>query len=79
MTTSRNSRRFGVMRYSSIELLATLVLFFLVTPFVEDMEHGEYIEAGLLTLVLVSACLAVGGQRKVLVIAALLLLPMILA
>ncbi|HZJ16003.1 MAG TPA: hypothetical protein VFD27_13205 [Chthoniobacteraceae bacterium] len=71
--------RFGVRRYSSVELLAALVLLFAVTPFVEDLPHGELIEAGIMTLVLISSLLAVGGQRKVLGLAVLLLLPTIVA
>jgi hypothetical protein len=72
-------RRIGTLRYSAVELLAALILLFLATPFVEDMPQGEQIEAGLLTVVMISAGLAVGGKRRVLAIAALLLVPTLLA
>jgi hypothetical protein len=76
---SLGMRRIGTMRYSAVELLAALILFFLATPFVEDMPQGEHIEGGLLTLVMISAGLAVGGRRSVLLIAGLLLVPTLLA
>ena len=43
------------------------------------MAHGAQIEAGLLTLVMISAGLAVGGRRRVLLAVALLLVPTLLA
>jgi voltage-gated potassium channel len=76
---SLGMHRLGTMRYSAIELLAALIVLFLATPFVEDMDQGEHIEEGLLTLVLISAGLAVGGKRSVLAIAALLLVPTLIA
>ncbi|MES2922655.1 MAG: ion channel [Verrucomicrobiota bacterium] len=79
MIKLRKIRHIGAMRYSSIELLVTLVLLIMVTPFVEDMKHGSQIEAGMLTLVLISAGLAVGGRRRVMIIASMLLVPTLLA
>lgn len=73
------TRRIGLRRYSSIELLISLILLFAVTPFVEELPSGDLIEAALLTLVLVSAGLAVGGKRRVLGLAFLLLVPTLLA
>jgi hypothetical protein len=54
--------RLGRVRYSAVELLVALVLLFLVTPFVQDMPHGKVIEVSLVTLVIVSAVLAVGAR-----------------
>jgi hypothetical protein len=68
-------RRFGLLRFSSVELLATLILLFIVTPFLEDLPHGDIVETILMTLVLVSGMLAVGGRRRTLAIAAALLIP----
>ncbi len=79
MIKSLGMRRLGTMRYSSVELLAALILLFLATPFVEDMQQGPRIEAGLFTLVMISAGLAVGGRRKILAIAGLLLVPTLIA
>lgn len=69
------TRRFGVWRYSSVELLAALLLLIATMPFVDDLPHGATLESALLTLVLISAGLAVGGRRNVLLFALLLLLP----
>lgn len=69
----------GRRRFSAVELLVALVLLFAVTPFVEELPRGDLIEAGIMTLVLVSAVLAVGGRRRVLALALLLLLPTIIA
>jgi hypothetical protein len=62
-------------RYSAVELLLALGLLFVTAPFVEDLPHGDQIEALLLTLVMVSAVVAIGGQRKTLIIALGLLVP----
>ena len=58
------SQRLGVSRYSAVHLLAALIVLFAATPFIEESRHGELVEAVLLTLVLVSAELAVGGRHK---------------
>ena len=61
-------------RYSAVELLITLGLLFIAAPLVEDLPQGDLIEAMLVTLVMVFAVVAVGGRRKVLVTAFILLL-----
>ena len=66
-------------RYSAVHLLCALILLLVVTPFVESSRNGEFIETVLVTLVLVSAGLAVGGQRHVLRIAIFLMVPTIAA
>ncbi len=71
--------RLGTFRYSAAELLAALVVLFMVTPFVELFPHGDLVEAGLLTLVMVSAVLAVGGRRQTLGITILLVIPALTA
>jgi hypothetical protein len=65
----------GTFRYSGIELLAVLALLFLSAPFIEDLPNGDLIEAGLISGVMVSSVLAVGGRRRALTIALLLLAP----
>ncbi|BBO16231.1 conserved hypothetical protein [Candidatus Brocadia pituitae] len=62
-------------RYSSVELLVTLGLLFVTAPFVEDLPHGDLVEAILMTLVLMSAVLAVGGSLTSLIVALILLAP----
>jgi hypothetical protein len=66
---------FGVFRFSAIELLVALGLLFVTSPFIEDMPQGDLIEAVLLTLVMVFGVLAVGGRRRTLIIALVLLTP----
>ena len=63
------------MRFSSVEMLIALVLLFVSTPFIEDLPHGRGIEAVLVTLVYLSAVLAIGGRRRTLLFAALLAIP----
>ena len=65
----------GLRRFSTVEFLIALALMFAMTPFVEQMKHGMVVEALLMTLVLVSAVLAVGQRRRTLVVATLLVLP----
>jgi hypothetical protein len=71
-------RRLGLKRFSSIELLAALIALFAVTPFVEDLPGGDLIEACITTVVLVSAMLAIGGRRQILVVGVVLLVPALL-
>jgi hypothetical protein len=65
----------GFRRFSTVEFLIALVLMFVVSPFVEEMKHGKFIEVLLMSLVLVSAVLAVGRNRRTLVVATVLVLP----
>jgi hypothetical protein len=65
----------GAFRYSGVGLLALLVLLFLSAPFIEDLPNGGLIEAVLMSAVMVSSVLAVGGRRRTLIIALLLLVP----
>src|SRR5262245_30713154 len=65
----------GIFRYSAVELLAAIGLFILTSPFIESLPNGDLIEALLLSLVMISALLAVGGQRRNLVIGLVLLTP----
>jgi voltage-gated potassium channel len=62
-------------RCSAVKLLVALGLLFVSAPFVEDLPQGDLVEATLLTLVMVSAVVAVGGQRKFLIVALVLLAP----
>jgi voltage-gated potassium channel len=62
-------------RYSAVKLLIALGLLFMTAPFVEDLPQGDQIEALLLTLVMVSAVVAIGAQRKTFIIALVLLTP----
>lgn len=69
----------GVLSFSATQLLVMIVLLFLVTPLAEGMPYGQVIEAVVFTVVLLSATLAVGGRRRVLIIAGLLLAPALIA
>jgi hypothetical protein len=71
--------RLGTFRYSAVELLVALVLLFISAPLVEDLPRGEIIEALLLTIVMVSGVLAVGGQRRTLILALTLFAPALAA
>jgi hypothetical protein len=72
------TRQIGIWRFSAIELLGVLVLFIVMVPFVDDIPNGGFIEPTLLTLVLVSGLLAVGGRRKVLGQGLALLVPAVI-
>src|SRR5262245_9217961 len=65
----------GVRRLSVMHFLIALVVLLVVIPFVDQFANGDLIEAALLTLVLLSAVLAVGGRRRTLLAAALLVTP----
>ncbi len=69
--------RIGNFRFSAAQFLVALVLFFIVTPFVELFKNGDSIDGVLMTLVLVSGVLAVGRRRWKLVVAVILVSPAI--
>jgi len=71
-------RRLGMRRFSTVELLIALALLFVSFPFVEEIKGGDIIVSILLSLVLISAVLAVSNRRSTLVVAVLLAAPAII-
>ncbi|MGO8836237.1 MAG: potassium channel family protein [Limisphaerales bacterium] len=69
----------GFRRYSTAEFLVALVLLFVTVPFIEKIPHGDSLEAALMTLVLVSGVLAAGRSHRLLVWAAVLVVPAVAA
>jgi hypothetical protein len=70
-------RRLKFHRFSTVELLVALVLLFLFFPFVEEVKGGDIIISILLSLVLLSAVLAVADRKGVFFIALVLAIPAI--
>jgi Ion channel len=70
-------RRIRFRRFSTVELLIALALLFFSFPFVEEVKDGDVIVSILLSLVLLSAVLAVADRRRVFVIALALAIPAI--
>jgi hypothetical protein len=64
-------------RFSTVQLLIALALFFIWAPFVEEIEGGELIVSGLFSLVLLAGVVAVADRKRVLVIAIALAIPAI--
>jgi hypothetical protein len=60
-----------------VELLIALGLFFICAPFVEEFKNGKFIVSILLSLVLVSAVLAVAKRKSALLITVALAIPAI--
>jgi hypothetical protein len=73
--TSAAPRRIGRYRYSVAGFLIALAGVFIGIPFVEQFDKDKHIEAILMTLVLVSGVLAVGGRRRTLILGMILMLP----
>jgi hypothetical protein len=71
------THRFGRRRFSTVQLLIALALFFIWAPFVEEIEGGELIVSGLFSLVLLAGVVAVADRKRVLVIAIVLAIPAI--
>ena len=69
--------RFRFRRFSAVQLLIALGLFFIWAPFVEEIEGGELIVSGLFSLVLLAGVVAVADRKRVLVIAIVLAIPAI--
>lgn len=68
----------GVRRLSVVRFLFALVILLVLLPFTEQIPNGELIESVLLTLVLLSAVAAVGGRRRTLIAAAVLVTPAVI-
>src|SRR6266403_1882827 len=68
---------FRFRRFSTVQLLIALVLFFIWAPFVEEIEGGELIVSALFSLVLLAGVVAVADRQRVLVIAIVLAIPAI--
>ena len=64
-------------RFTSVQLLAALALLFFFFPFVEEVKGGDIIVSILLSLVLLSAVLAVADRKRLLAIAIVLAIPAI--
>src|SRR6266550_853991 len=64
-------------RFSTVELLIALALLLFFFPFVEEVKGGDLIVSFLLSLVLLSAVLAVASRGRTLVVALLLAIPAI--
>jgi voltage-gated potassium channel len=71
--------RLRMIRFSTTQLLIALAVLFFFFPFAEDIGPGPYIESILLSLVLISAVLAVAGSPRTLVIALFLGIPTLAA
>src|SRR4029077_18674628 len=82
-TPSRNSgmkpvlQRLRFRRFSAVQLLIALGLFFIWAPFVEEIKGGDLIVSLLLSLVLLSGVLAVADSKRVLIVALMLAIPAI--
>ncbi len=68
-----------VLRVSTVKLLIALILLFAATPFVESLPGGNLIESSLMTLVMIAALVAVARSPRILITAAVLLVPAIAA
>src|SRR5207237_1101211 len=71
----KSSRVMGLRRFSMVQLLIALALLFFFFPFVEEIKDGDIIVSLLLSLVLLSAILAVASRGRTLTVALLLAIP----
>jgi hypothetical protein len=65
----------GLRHFSAVEFFIVLVVMFVTAPFVEDFKAGTSIDTVLMTVVLASGVLAVGGRRRTLLLAVALAIP----
>lgn len=69
----------GVFRFSVAHFLIALFVLLGTVPFVDEFAGGLLVESVLLTLVLLSAVIAVGGRRRSLVVGVLLATPAVVS
>jgi hypothetical protein len=78
-TVSKNKIVAGMYRYCVACFLAALSLMFIALPMLEHLANGERIAAGLLTIVLLFAVMAVGDSRRTFIWAIVLVMPALAA
>jgi hypothetical protein len=62
-----------------VHFLVALILLLVTSPFVLELSYGRVIESLLITLVLLTAMLAVGGRRRTLIVASALVAPAVVS
>jgi hypothetical protein len=67
--------RIKFRRFSTVQLLIVLGVFFTSAPFVEEIKGGDIIVSILFSLVLLSGVVAVAARKRVLLIAIVLAIP----
>jgi hypothetical protein len=67
--------RKGRLHYSPVGLLVAMVLILIITPFGSELPDGDLVEACCLSIIMISAVLAVGAERRSLWVAILLAIP----
>jgi hypothetical protein len=77
MSHLRPQQKTGLFRYSVASFLAALVVLMVTLPVVEHFDPTDFSETILLMPVLISAVLAVGAQRRNLLIGIVLVVPAI--
>jgi hypothetical protein len=70
-------QRLRFRRFSTVQLLITLGIFFIAAPLVEEIEGGDLIVSGLFSLVLLAGVVAVADRKAILFIALSLAIPAI--
>ncbi len=65
----------GIRRLSVAHFLAAIAVWIVALPFLDQLANGEILESALFTLVLLQAVRAVGGHRRTLIIASILVTP----
>lgn len=76
---SRYFETSGLFRFSVTQFLVALILLLITTPFLTGFKQADVITSGFMTLVLISAVLAVGGGGRLLAFTILLVLPALAA
>jgi hypothetical protein len=71
--------REGRHRFSVAHLLVAIVALFVIMPLVDRLPYGESIETAAFTFVLLAAVNAVGGQRRIQILAGVMAAPAVLA
>ncbi len=69
----------GHFRFSFSQFLIAIAALFLTAPYVSTLPHAPLIQTSLMTVVMFSALIAIGGRRRSLVIAVLLAIPAFVA
>lgn len=71
----RTPSKEGTLRFSGVQFLAALLLLIVSGPFLDAFEYGILVESVLMTVVLFSALMAIGGRRSTFILGSVLVIP----
>ena len=68
----------GLFRFSAALFLGAIVLMIVLTPFLDSIPHGPFVDTMIMTVVLTTGAMAISGRRRIMATSVSLLVPTLL-